>query len=192
MVKFNELEIKTASNCFVIDAAVKELACYADVFIKAVYIATEDNYTKGIPTSVVYSQQFEASVDPTGTLPKAIRLELKDTDLLINSFDHILFVYVETVGVPTIDVPCGEDNIVTVGMAFDKQPLYNKSMCFITKLDVQCDIPKDFLDYMLKVQAIEFAFKTNNFEEAIYYYKSFFQKKTVRTYCPTPKCSCNG
>ena len=45
---------------------------------------------------------------------------------------------------------------------------------------------------MLKVDALEYAFKTSDFTEAIYYFKKFFSTKTSCSTVPNLTCSCHG
>ena len=94
--------------------------------------------------------------------------------------------------IPSSNAPCGADSSLVVGFTYNRQPLYDKALCFISCLDDKCTIHKDFLDFMLKVDALEYAFKTSDFTEAIYYFKKFFSTKTPCSTVPNLTCNCHG
>ena len=187
MIQFNELQLDTATDTLIVDVAVKTLSYYSNVYIKAIHITTEDYYTAGIPDIKIYTHVVE-----NGEELKTLRLEIKKSELTVADLNHLFFVYVETVGTPSPDAPCGADSSLVVGFTYNRQPLYDKALCFISKLDDKCTIHKDFLDFMLKVDALEYAFKTSDFTEAIYYFKKFFATKTPCSTVTNLNCNCHG
>ena len=115
MIQFNELQLDTATDTLIVDAAVKTLSYYSDVYIKAIHITTEDYYTTGIPTTKIYTHVVEE-----GENLKTLRLEIKKSELIVDDLNHLFFVYVETVGTPSSDAPCGADSSLVVGFTYNR------------------------------------------------------------------------
>ena len=187
MIQFNELQLDTATDTLIVDVAVKTLSYYSNVYIKAIHITTEEYYATSVPAIKIYTHVVEE-----GEQLKTLRLEIQKSELTVEDLNHLFFVYVETVGQPSPDVPCGADNSLVVGFTYNRKPLYDKALCFISKLDDKCAINKDFLNFMLKVDALEYAFKTSDFTEAIYYFQKFFATKTPGSTVPNITCNCHG
>ena len=89
MIQFNELQLDTATDTLIVDAAVKTLSYYSDVYIKAIHITTEDYYTTGIPTTKIYTHVVEE-----GENLKTLRLEIKKSELIVDDLNHLFFFFV--------------------------------------------------------------------------------------------------
>lgn len=177
MIRFNELKISPDSRYLLIDISVLEETYYKGVFIDSIVIDNQDTYVNNGPSSnPVYSYTV---IDDTTALsdkpvgPKYLRLVLDARDLG-GSLDNMFFIYVRAKGTPAADTPCGMDNITTMGTVVNIYPFYQQAMNYIGELADTCLVPQNFIDYILKLKALELAVKTGNYTEAINYYNRFF------------------
>ena len=121
---------------------------------------------------------------------KTIRMEINYTELLYNLNQDLLFVYVKIKGTPSIDTPCGMDNITTLGVVSNLYPLYQHAFSYIKELSNTCSIPKNFINYILQYKAFELAVKTGHYTKAIKYWKKFFMG--IKDSVITSNCGCYG
>lgn len=123
---------------------------------------------------------------------KNIRLVLKSKDLAgVNLNDNIFFVYIVATGIPAPDTPCGMDNETIMGIAYNARPLYNLGINYVRELSDTCDMPKGFINYILRYKAFELALKTGNYPIAFKYWKEFFKNKISNIVKPKG-CGCHG
>ena len=132
MIQFNELRITPDGKKLVIDASVKDLNYYNNVYIDAVIVDTQNTYVSSGPSSkpVFY---YEVATNPSViyTLPecdgctpvrdntdkeicftgleengeKRIRLELDEKTLGASLSSDLFFVYIVATGVPSAVAP---------------------------------------------------------------------------------------
>lgn len=183
MVKFQELRITPDGLKLIIDVSVRDLEYYTNVYLDEILIDTQDTFIESGPsTKVVYSKIIEGS-------KKSVRLELGTGDLLPSLNDNLFFVYVKTKGTPSINTPCGMDNIYTLGITLNMCPIYNRIMQSVKDIARDCDIPKNFIDSYLRFKAFEICINTEHYTEAINYYNRFIRGKSIAV---TNNCDCYG
>ena len=51
---------------------------------------------------------------------------------------NLLFVYVTVKGVAAIDVPCGMDNVHTIGVVTNLYPIYKQSIKLLSSISDDC------------------------------------------------------
>ena len=120
---------------------------------------------------------------------KTIRMEINYTELLYNLNQDLLFVYVKIKGTPSIDTPCGMDNIYTLGITLNTCFIYNSIMQSVKEVAKDCDIPKNFIDSYLRFKAFEICINTEHYTEAVNYYNRFIKGKSTPV---TSNCNCYG
>lgn len=102
--------------------------------------------------------------------------DILDNMVPIHLEEHMFFVYVETVKATTnIEVPCFLDKQFTIGVVFYKGIIKRNMMQGVKEIESTCQIPKYFIDQHLRLTALEASIETDNFKEAIKYYRMFFQ-----------------
>lgn len=171
MIHFNELRITPDGQNLIIDVSVLGESYYQNVYIDNIVIDTQDTYVGTGPSSKpVYSYSV-----PSDSQLKHLRLNLDSIDL--GTLNGLFFVYVRTKGTPAADTPCGMDNITTMGTVTNVYPFYQKAMNYIGEVASNCAVPQDFIDYILKLKALELAVRTGNYPDAIKYYNKFFNGK---------------
>lgn len=168
MILLEQCRIDSEGKNLIIEAEVDNLNWYDNVYIEEVYI--EDKATVS----------HTPSTDPVerNLHTKKIKLCINYKELGFESFnDKILYVYIRASGAPSIDCPCGMDNEYTIGIAVNLRPIYNQAMQYIKELDNNCDIPKNFIDMILRLKAFDLSLKTGNYSVAEKQYDKFFNKK---------------
>lgn len=179
MVQFNELKFDT-DNSVIVDIQIPDLSYYTDVYLDSIYIDTEETFVEGKPSdNPIFQQSIEEET-------KSIQLTIPSTSILATP-DNLLFVQVKTTGTPTSDTPCGLDNEYSVQVLFQNKFLYEKGMNFFKEFNSCCEIPKNFIDYILKLDAFKLALGAENFSFAIdmwkYLVKEFTGNNTVQSKC---------
>ena len=117
-------------------------------------------------------------------------MTIKDVDLLVPTMEgNMFFVYVITKGVPSCDVPCGLDSSTILGVGVDAYPIYRKALKYLSETYHKCDIPKAFIDFILRYKAFQICLKTRDYSLAITYWKKFINSISIK---PSNGCGCNG
>jgi hypothetical protein len=105
----------------------------------------------------------------------------------------MFFVYIECDGTPCPDTPCRLDEMTTLGVTFDYGIIFNQAMGFTRELGKDCDIPKNFIDFILNFDALKLAIETEHYVPAIGFWKWITQNRSFGRggYLPKP-CGCHG
>ena len=217
MIQFNELRITPDGKKLVIDASVKDLNYYNNVYIDAVIIDTQNTYVSSGPSSkpIFY---YEVNTNPSviyalpecdGCTPvrddvdkeicftgleeneeKRIRLELDEKTLGASLSSDLFFIYVVAKGVPSAGTPCGMDNGTTLGVVANLYPYYRSLMNNLKEINNECETPKNFIDSLLRFKAFELSLKTGHYTQAIKYWNKFFTR--IKSNNIDTHCRCHG
>lgn len=122
---------------------------------------------------------------------KSYRIEINKNDSSLTFKDNLLFVYVKTNGTPAFDTPCGMDEETTLGVTLYHYPIYNAMMNSIKELEKNCEVPKNFINSILRFKAFELAIDTEHYNQAIIYYNKFIKNISLNT-VTSNKCNCYG
>lgn len=122
---------------------------------------------------------------------KSYRIEINKNDSTLTFKDNLLFVYVKTNGTPASDTPCGMDEETTLGVTLYHYPIYNAMMNSIKELEKNCEVPKNFINSILRFKAFELAIDTEHYNQAIIYYTKFIKNINLNTVISN-KCNCYG
>lgn len=216
MIEFNELRVTPDGKKLIIDASVKDLQYYNDVYIDAIIIDTQDTYAANGPsTTPIFYYEVTTDDETIYSLPecngcgpirteedseicfsdhedgkKRIRLELDSTALGVSLCDTLFFVYVIAKGTPSADIPCGMDNQTTMGVVANLYPFYRVMVNYMKEVEDECEISKNFIDALLRFKALELSIRTGHYAQAVKYWNKFFRgvkSKTINT-----GCRCHG
>lgn len=217
MIQFNELRVSPDGKKLIIDASVKDLQYYDDVYIDAVIVDTQDTYVANGPSakpvfyyevamndSIIYSlpeyngcgpirteEDNEICFSsPEGNGEKKVRLELDSKTLGVSLCDTLFFVYVVAKGTPSADTPCGMDNQTTMGVVANLYPFYRTMVNYMKEVEDSCAIPKNFIDSLLRFYALELSIRTGHYTQAIKYWNKFF--KDIKSRTINTGCRCYG
>lgn len=181
MIQFNEIRVSADGERLIIDAEVKDFSYFKDVYIDTIFVDSQDTYTENGPsTKPLYT--YEAINE------KRVRLELREE--LGTSLDKTMFfVYVVTKGNvdPEYDCCC-EHKVTTMGVAVNLYPVYQKLIYGVKQIESDCEIPRHFIDSMLRFKALELSIRTGHYTQAINYWNRYF--RNIKNNNTT--CKCNG
>ncbi len=154
------------------------------------YIINDIPYTANELTVGVHKYEKGKLVAVTTPI-KSYRIEINKNDSILTFKDNLLFVYVKTKGTPASDTPCGMDEETTLGVTLYHYPIYNAMMNSIKELEKNCEVPKNFINSMLRFKAFELAIDTEHYNQAIIYYNKFIKNVNLNT-VTSNKCNCYG
>lgn len=216
MIIFDQLTITPDGKHLMIDARVDDSRYFDKVYIDSIVIDSQDTYVPNGPSSnpifiyevpdkdydnvfsvsescgcgpVMDEQDSCCTTDEKGK-SRHIRLVLSEKELDTSLMNSMLFVYVIARGCPSPDTPCGYDNSRVMGVAVNLYPYYQSMMSGVKEIGDTCNVPKYFINNILRFKAIELSIKTGNYIQAIKYWKKFFISGRQR---PVHKpCGCYG
>lgn len=205
MIVINECRIDAEGKCLIIEAQVDSMNYYDRVYIDSVIIDNNETYVASGPSSnPIYQKTFdpiapviltddtnchyittEDSDCKCGNIytdalfhKRHIRIAIPEKELKGSSLnDNIFFVYLVAAGYPEPDCPCGMDNMYTMAVAVNMRPIYNMAMGYIKELNSYCQVPKGFIDMILRIKAFELSMKTGHYPIAFEQWKALFKNK---------------
>ena len=191
MIKFNEIRVSLDNKKLYIEAEVLKDDYYKNIGITSIQIDTQD--TLALNTNMPsLNPKFVKEIEwPKNKPVKHIALCLNDYDLPnLSLTDDILYIWVTTnediIGEP----PCGMDIPRKLGVCVNWQYLYNLGLPYLKWASTNCDINKDFIDYILRYRTIMLAINTGHYDIANKNWNKFFKNKTVKY--NTTTCNCYG
>ena len=189
MVIFNELRITPDNNKLIIDVSVNDHKYYENINIEAIAIDTDSTFSNNGPSGdTVYEYQVENDEEK-----KRLRLILSSDDMKSPISNNMYFVYVILSGEYHPNTPCELKKPVTIGTAVNLYPVYKQAVLYTRELSEDCSIPKKFVDYILRIKAIDLNIKTGNYQEAIKYWNKLFKGHSSTTMSSAyNNCGCYG
>ena len=174
MIQFNTLKITQDGKNLIINASVKNLEYYTNVLIGSIVIDNQDTYSASGPSSnPIYRHSFAGKDLVTNENIeglKNINIIVSAKELLDNNGDL-------------------NDDINTLGVALNLRPIYNNGINYIKQVESTCEIPKDFIEFILRYKALDLALKTENYIQANKYWNKFFKNNNVVP-LNTNSCGC--
>lgn len=180
MVQFNELRITPDNKELIIDVSVKDLDIYTNVYLDYIMIDNQDTFIEDGPSdNPIYTYTIEDAAYSTSSNSgiKQCRLTLTNRDVNLSS--DLLFIYVVVKGVPAPSTPCNMDNATTMGVVYNLHNIFQSFMPYIREVENDCNLPKGFVNYILRFKALELAFATGNYTLAVKYWNRFFKDKLI-------------
>lgn len=171
MIQYNKVELK--DGWLKLDFQFEDQSYYENTYFDGVRIDTQDTYGTSESIDGETGSEFQRLADdyyiPTHT-----------KDLII------ITPIVNELTIPS-DIPCGKD-VVNATAIYDERVLLEKGLNYLKSLGDTCNISREFIDFILKKQALDMAIKTCNFNMAIKYWKML----TIVKGNTLKGCSCNG
>lgn len=152
MIKYNDLRIE--GNNLIIDFEVEDKPYYSSVAILGVRVDTPLTYGTDNPIFIENENDVTRYTKEI-FIPEAKRELLIITPIIYEALPP--------------DTPCGAD-IVETAAIYDKNVLLDKGIRYLKELGDTCEIPRDFVDYILKRYALDMAIATCNYRAAIKYW----------------------
>lgn len=187
MIEFTKLSINNAEDCIKIAATINNPTYTSDVYISKLIITNKEGYTyESVPTkddkNVIYYKE--------NLHTKQINYSISLNELLIQSLhNELLYVYVVAEGIPSSDIPCGEDSPVIVGCIFNWYYLYKNIIKLFTSFNNSCKVNDELLDAILSLKLLQYAIEVGDFNQV----KLLVEKlsKSNNSFI-IKKCGCNG
>ena len=217
MIHFNKLEITEDGKCIIIDAEVDNLSWFKNNYIDRIEIYMYPGATDASKNTLIYSKTFtedtttttlgtddngcETTIEGSYISTRHISLRLSVADIKTNSLvsltdfnSNIFFVRLYGGGEISQCVSCGYDTEYDLGVVYNLRPFYNVGMGYIKALADDCNIDKNFIDYIMRYYAFRLALKTGNLEQAVKYWNDLITgaKSTTSTVNTSSKCGCHG
>lgn len=217
MIVFDQLRISNEGDKLFINFHVNFAEYYDDVMLDSVIVTTADKILESNPTSLpqefIYKKTYSEDLQVDN-----IVLDKAALDAAFNNrnssgepidstkpyatipFDKstfnedLFFVYVKCkVGVISGTVPCEADNPVTLGIAFNDKTIYQKTMQYTKEIADTCNIPGEFIDFILLWNAFKVSVDTGHYNSAISFWNLLLDKKTGSpTININKRCGCHG
>lgn len=90
-------------------------------------------------------------------------------------------------------IPCSMREETTLGVTFDYNKLYQAVMNFTKELAEDCEIPKNFIDFILQWDAFKAAVDTEHYVPAVKFYNNLFGgRDSITGLGGTKGCGCHG
>lgn len=184
MVEFNRLIVLPKYQGIYLDVQVPDIPYYENIYIDRVVIDTQDTYTNcGISSKPVYEYKVDGDV-------KSLQLTISDSDILVPCMaGQLFFVYVVTKGTFAPDTPQGCDCHTTLAACADTYRIYRQGTKYMAETYKECEVPRHFLDFILRYNAFKIAMKTRDYPLAIAYWEKFNKQMCYKS---SSNCGCNG
>lgn len=207
MIEFNELYVNQKRKCLIIGVQIEDLPYYEGVIIDSVVLDTEMKYLPDDSTydGIVLYTKDNPSMNVLSTEDgRSLRIELnqsvldvlqEDSDYKINLNENHMYtvtVQADTSNAPNIGLsPCECSESTVTRSLMDMQPIYNSLMAGIKQVATDCTIPKTFIDNVLRMNALDSALKTGNYQLAAKFWSQFYSDSKT-TSIKTRNCGCHG
>lgn len=181
MIQFNELKVINDGERIVVDVSVMDTTFtdgkdyFKDVYIHEVIIDTHETYSAlGPSKEPFYSYKIEEHKNL-----KIFRMVLSEKELgLIKASGKLFFINIITKGVPAKDVTSEWSHTVKpyyVKAIADSELIYKSGIKLISKCNQACDDQSELINYILKMNSLDLALKTENYPLAIKNWGGFYR-----------------
>lgn len=189
MIVFDQLRVTNDGLHLVIDAHVSKEKYFDNIYMSKIYVLNEEQYKEGIGVT-----ELESNYIPVW---KASTTDVKEVSIIVDEeipFDlkkSLLFVYVVTTGTPDSCTPCGLDNNPEMAVTMYMGDIYNQFMTYIKSIGDDCNIPQEFIDFLLKLKAIKLSMDSGHYTQGIQYYNKWL-KGNIINLSSISNCGCHG
>lgn len=210
MIEFRELYIDPEHKCLIVDVEIEDLEYYDGAVIENIILDTEMRYlpSEGTYNGIVLYSNASDKTMALNVMPESegrrVRLELNqatldvlqaDSDYQINLKENHMYtitVNADTSLAPNIGLsPCGCSEASVTRSLMDMQPIYNSLMAGIKQVATDCTVPKTFIDNVLRMNAVDAALKTGNYDLAAKFWNQFYSNSKTPS-IKTRNCGCHG
>ena len=195
MVIFDQLRISDDGQRLYINAHVNGADYFENIYLQSITIMTQDKVTEATDAGEITKDYIYKKV--LGENVKSLDLVI-DKGVLDAAYTHmstdgstadtaftgdfsrgLFFVFIKVQGEPDECTPCSLDKEVTVGVTFDTASMYQKVMGFTRELADGCEIPKNFIDFIMNFNALKAAIDTEHFVPAIGFYNQLMEGRST-------------
>ena len=193
MVSINEFVIARDAKYLYLKASIDDMEYFENVFIDYLEFTLHKVVNGTIETSTIeLNPDGTLHTEPLETEVKNVDLTLTPQDLGLSDFQTpVIEVKVHTKGYPSADTPCGMDEEYVVGITYNESVLYDKGLSFIHQVGQDCNIPDDFINWILSSSAFDLALKSGNMNDALSWWLRLTSNRS-NGYSRNSNCGCHG
>lgn len=193
MVSINEFVIARDAKYLYLKASIDDMEYFENVFIDYLEFTLHKVVNGTIETSTIeLNPDGTLHIEPLETEVKNVDLTLTPQDLGLSDFQTpVIEVKVYTKGYPSDDTPCGMDEEYVVGITYNESVLYDKGLSFIHQVGQDCNIPDDFINWILSSSAFDLALKSGNMNDALSWWLRLTSNRS-NGYSRNSNCGCHG
>ena len=180
MLQWNNLQV-TPSDKLIVEVSVEQDSYFEDVYLDKIFIVRSKDFDV---TGPMYPIEEIGTIDCEGEKYHRAVVDLDGVD------DNLFFVYATSVGTPSGGAPCRINEPCIIGVAYNKQPLYQQGIKLLSSIG-GCEPSNDLINYILTNKAFELNVDTGNFPQAIDNWNTLLNTQTAVT-SKTSKCGCHG
>lgn len=193
MILFDLLHISDDGKKLYVNFHINEADYFKDLTLKSLTIIPADKVSEtdpAVPTEdYVYQKYYDTGV--TSDVLVLQPTDFNETFAKSTFSEDLLFVYVEVQGTPDACTPCRLDEVITLGVTFDENLLYQQTMQYTKELVQDCQVPVGFADFILRWNAFKASVETEHYIPAIQFWKLLFDTDNTATSTSTT-CGCHG
>lgn len=182
MIIINEFRVTPDGKILIIDVQIDESDYYNGGVIGSVILSTNSG-------SQYVEEQNRIIQEAVGNGVTHLRISL-DVDTIGNEVIFYINVSGNTTNIVGWDeLPCYLKIAQADAFTYNKYPIYKNIMCLAKGLIDNCNVPISFVDYILKLKALEAALNVGNNTAVNKYWKQLI--KGINKMTPK-QCGCNG
>ena len=182
MININEFRVTPDGKTLIIDVQVDGSNYYNGGVIESIVLDTNSG-------SQYVEEQNRIIQEAIGEGVTHLRINL-DVDTIGNEAIFYINVFGNSDNIQGWnELPCYLKIAQVNAFTYNKYPIYKNIMCLTKELVSNCNIPMSFIDYILKLKALEAALNVGNNIAVNKYWKQLIKGINAMT----PKqCGCNG
>ena len=182
MIIINEFRVTPDGKTLIIDVQIDESDYYNGGVIESVILDTNLG-------SKCVEEQNKIIQEAVGDGVTQLRISL-DVDTIGNEVIFYINAFGNSENIKGWnELPCYLKITQVNAFTYNKYPIYKNIMCLTRELVGNCNIPMSFIDYILKLKALEAALNVGNNIAVNKYWKQLIKGISKMT----PKqCGCNG
>lgn len=183
MINYKKLLVLPCDKGLFINVAVENLPYYTDIYLDKISIDTQNTFVSGkVSATPIYEYTVAGKV-------KEVELTVDPCEFTeLQGAGTLFFVYVTVKGTLAQNTPCGMDKVISVKALIDTYPIYRWGLKYIKQAYDECSVPRDFIDFILRLKAFKMCLETEDYPLAINYWKKFFRRLRKSSL----NCSCYG
>lgn len=190
MVVIEQLRISPDCQKLFIDAHINKASYFENLKLDSINIDTQDTVLQsfdGPSNNPVFTYSHTTSTLES----KEVHLVIDKNDINANLSKDMLYVYFHVTGTPAPNTPCRLDEPYTLVVTFNEGAIYNKMMGYTKEIINTCEVPKEFIDMILQLEAVKASIETENYASANKFYHRLINiKSSVGT--SHINCGCHG
>lgn len=195
MVIFDQLRISDCGKQMFLNVHVNTASpFFNDIYLERIIIKTANQVSETTPELSCGDYIMNYAIPGENVKEFSVVWDAQDFDATFTHTDltqDLFFVYVICKGATSDFVPCTMDEKTTLGVTFDENLLYQKTMGFVKEMSDSCGSPsKGFVDFILLWNAFKASVETEHYNSAIKFYGMLFDGSEPAGL--TKKCGCHG